>query len=320
MHTRSIFLFVIMWLSMDCLAQQPAQRGLRVVDSLSAAEKNVNRIILQKEVDSIINEYVRTLPKTEEEPLKEPVKEGQSLQTILSILIIVMLGSFMIYYFRQQKKRTMSPQPGTVEKENAKKLKTGLPVESRIADLKGELLRLTKENESLNRVIKEYNGIQREYNSLKHGMLKVYKIRNYPGYDKSKQESAAIQGVLNTEQVIAAYAFEKFLKPILVIADANKNSPARTSAADKEKILDLLVSLSLLYIEYLYLRVNDLSIGGKMIERIRGFEKGNGLDASLLKKLDTEFGSRALVIKLALKDAGLDHLVYPVFDETNLNN
>ena len=63
-----------------------------------------------------------------------------------------------------------------------------------------------------------------------------------------------------------------------------------------------------------------MSIGGKMVERIQGLSNGNGLDAALLKKLNTEFGSRALVIKIALEKTGLHQLSYPVFDETNLNN
>jgi hypothetical protein len=129
-----------------------------------------------------------------------------------------------------------------------------------------------------------------------------------------------MQGVLDTENIVANYAYEKFLKPILGITDANKNSPARMSTADRERLLDLLVSLSLLYIEYLYLRINDLSIGGQMVERIKGFSNGNGIDAALLKKLNTEFGSRALVIKMALEKTGVSKLSYPVFDETNLNN
>ena len=129
-----------------------------------------------------------------------------------------------------------------------------------------------------------------------------------------------MQSVLDTENIVANYAYEKFLKPILVITDTNKNSPARLNDTDREKLLDLLVSLSLLYIEYLYLRVNDLSIGGKMVERIKGFAGGNGIDNSLLKKLSSEFGSRALVIKMALNKVGIQRLTYPVFDETNLNN
>jgi hypothetical protein len=68
------------------------------------------------------------------------------------------------------------------------------------------------------------------------------------------------------------------------------------------------------------LRVSELSIGGKMVERIRGLAGGNGPDPSLLKKLNKENGSRALVMRLALDKAMLGKLSYPVFDETNLNN
>ena len=193
-------------------------------------------------------------------------------------------------------------------------------LENKIFDLNTELHKLSKENEGLNRVIKEYNGIQHEYDSLKHGILKTYKVKNYPGYDKTKDEMLAMQGVLQTENAVVNYAYEKFLKPILTITDANKNSPAKISTAERERLLDLLVSLSLLYIEYLYLRVNDLSVGGKMVERIKGCSNGNGPDISLLKKLNTEFGSRALVLKMALNKAELHQLSYPVFDETNLNN
>ncbi|MBL0131588.1 MAG: hypothetical protein IPP43_11065 [Chitinophagaceae bacterium] len=187
-------------------------------------------------------------------------------------------------------------------------------------DLNAELYKLSKENEGLNRVLKEYNGIQHEYDSLKQGILKAYKVKNYPGYDKTKDETNAIRGVLETENTVAKYAYEKFLKPILAITDANKNTPAKLSETDREKLLDLLISLSLLYIEYLYLRVNELSVGGTMVERIKGYGKGNGLDTSLLRKLNTESGSRALVLKMALRSAHLQQLSYPVFDETNLNN
>ena len=193
-------------------------------------------------------------------------------------------------------------------------------LETKIGELNAELLKLSKENEGLNRVVREYNGIQHEYDSLKHGLQKLYKVKNYPGYDKAKDEVLAMQGVFTTESSVANYAFEKFLKPVLAIADENKNNPAKMSETDQVKLLDLLVSLSLLYIEYLYLRVSDLSIGGTMVERIQGLAKGNGPDPALLKKLNMEFGSRALVIRMALSKASLQHLSYPVFDETNLNN
>ncbi len=251
------------------------------------------------------------------------------------IAIIVLLGFVIYLVYRHQHKinRTIA---GLNEKMKRPEFNAGnglhavtkekkakaapQSLENKIFDLNAELHKLSKENEGLNRVIKEYNGIQHEYDSLKHGILKTYKVKNYPGYDKTKDETLAMQGVLQTENSVANYAYEKFLKPILTITDANKNSPAKISTADRERLLDLLVSLSLLYIEYLYLRVNDLSIGGKMVERIKDCSNGNGPDISLLKKLNTEFGSRALVLKMALNKAELHQLSYPVFDETNLNN
>jgi TolA-binding protein len=307
------------------------------VDTLTAQEKiNRNPVILKAELDSLIKQFNDSQPQ---QVVKEPVKEttDNTNQFIMAGLfaIITLLGFVIYMFYRHQHKinRTIAGlnekakqtesgggnAPHVVAKEKKGK-STPQSLESKINDLNAELNKLSKENEGLNRVIKEYNGIQHEYDSLKHGILKAYKVKNYPGYDKTKDEMLAMQGVLQTENSVAAYAYEKFLKPILAITNANKNSPAKINAAEQEKLLDLLVSLSLLYIEYLYLRVNDLSIGGKMVERIQGLSKGNGLDATLLKKLNTEFGSRALVIKMVLDRVELHQLSYPVFDETNLNN
>lgn len=317
------------------MAQQPAVKGIKIADTLTAEEKkSTGRVILRSELDSLIIRYQQAqIQPAEKGPVKEIVVSSPGILQGLSLFIIILLGAATLISYRQQRRLSnkLDLLNGVPEKKgevsvtnpslaNQKKGKLSVSaLESKIIELKSELFKLSKENEGLNGVIKEYNGIQHEYDSLKHGLLKSYKVRNYPGYDKSKDEKAAMQGVLFTENAVASYAYEKFLKPILAIADANKNSPARTTAAEREKLVNLLVSLSLLYIEYLYLRVNELSIGGKMVERIQGFSKGNGVDTGLLKKLDTEFGSRALVIKMALKNAGLDHLAYPVFDETNLN-
>jgi hypothetical protein len=127
---------------------------------------------------------------------------------------------------------------------------------------------------------------------------------------------------LSTEKSVAMHAFEKFLKPIIQIADANKNNPAKISKEDSDKLLELLISLSLYYIEYLYLRINELSVGGNIVQRIggNGNGNGNGIDPALLKKLNTEHGSRALTLRMALNKAGIDKLSYPVFDDTDLNN
>jgi len=337
MRYKIYFSFFLLFFSMALFAQQPDAKHIRIVDTLTIQEKtNRNPVILKSELDSMIKQFNASQPQ---QVIKKPEKEtsDNTNQYIMAgqFAIIALLGFVIYLFYRHQQKINLAiaavnnkaKQPETnngnglpvITKEKKGK-RASQSLESKISDLNAELNKLSKENEGLNRVIKEYNGIQHEYDSLKHGILKAYKVKNYPGYDKTKDETIAMQGVLQTENSVAAFAYEKFLKPILAITDANKNSPAKLSSADQEKLLDLLVSLSLLYIEYLYLRVNDLSIGGKMVERIQGLGKGNGLDAALLKKLNTEFGSRALVIKMALNKAELHQLSYPVFDETNLNN
>lgn len=316
-------------------ADKPAVKHLRIADTLTPQEKlSRNTVILRSELDSLLKEANANQPV---QLVKEPEPElvNAASQYILPGLIVIIALLVLVIYllFRNQhtihqkiaslQEKTKQPEAALSSQSQPKEKKgKALPqtVEAKISDLNAELNKLLKENEGLNRVIKEYNGVQHEYDSLKHGILKAYKVKNYPGYDKNKNDNMAMQGVLETENAVAVFAYEKFLKPILAIADANKNSPAKINAADREKILDLLLSLSLLYIEYLYLRVNELSIGGNMVERIQGLSKGKALDISSLKKLSTEFGSRALVIKLALDKISLNRLSYPVFDETNLNN
>ena len=335
-HKIYISLFMVLFTAVS-FAQRPDTQHIRIVDTLTAKERSIrNTVILKAELDSLIKVYnANQVQQLVQQPVKE--KETSTNQYILIALIaVIALLGFVIYMFyrhqqkinktitalnERSKQASSSFDNGQYSVNKERKGKTSpQTLEAKISDLNAELHKLSKENENLNRVIKEYNGIQHEYDSLKHGMLKAYKVKNYPGYDKAKDETLAMQGVLETENAVAIYAYEKFLKPILAITDVNKNSPAKINTTDREKLLDLLVSLSLLYIEYLYLRVNDLSIGGKMVERIKSLSNGKGIEASLLKKLNTEFGSRALVIKMALTKAELHHLSYPVFDETNLNS
>ena len=334
MRNKIAITVLLIAMSAVAFAQHPVEKSIRIVDTLSATEKTGrNPVLLKTELDSLVKLYAPvTIPGQTGEPLKETLYVSIPFLLPGLVIIVGLIGFIIFLFYRHHQKMSTaisglserSKEPvaaingATLSKE--KKGRISLQsLETKIADLDAELHKLSKENEGLNRVIKEYNGIQHEYDSLRHGILRAYKVKNYPGYDKTKHESVAMQAVLDTENTVAAYAYEKFLKPILAISDANKNSPARITKADQEKLLDLLVSLSLLYIEYLYLRVNDLSIGGKMVERIQSFSKGNGLDPSLLKKLNTEFGSRALVIKMTLEKANLNRLSYPVFDETNLN-
>lgn len=325
MRNKLIILFLFGAIASGLHAQQPVTRHIRIADTLTAQEKtNRNPVILQSELDSLIKVYNATNVQQVVKDLPVEAKKDFSSYIFIALTVVMVLFGLiavMIYRHQQKINKTIGGLSKEQQPVKAGKGKSSpQTLESKISDLNAELHKLSKENEGMSRVIKEYNGIQHEYDSLKHGMQKAYKVKNYPGYDKAKDETLAMQGVLETENMVANYAYEKFLKPILSITDANKNSPARLSAVDKEKLLDLLVSLSLLYIEYLYLRINDLSIGGRMVERIRGFSNGNGIDAALLKKLNIEFGSRALVMKMALEKTGVTRLSYPVFDETNLNN
>lgn len=321
-------LFIVLLLTVlvsGMYAQQPVARHIRIADTLTAQEKaNRNPVILQSELDSLIKTYNAAQEQQIVKDIPVEVKKDFSSYIFIALTaVMVLLGLIAVMIYRHQQKLNKTIGGLNKEQQPVKAGKGKLSpqvLESKINDMNAELHKLSKENEGMSRVIKEYNGIQHEYDSLKHGMEKAYKVKNYPGYDKAKDETLAMQGVLETENAVANYAYEKFLKPILSITDANKNSPARLSTADREKLLDLLVSLSFLYIEYLYLRINDLSIGGRMVERIRGFSNGNGIDATLLKKLNIEFGSRALVMKMALEKTGVTRLSYPVFDETNLNN
>jgi hypothetical protein len=332
----SLFLLLV---TAGMYAQQD-KNSIRIVDTLTTQEKtNRNPVILKTELDSLIKQYnISQVPVQLNEPVKE-VKDNISMYMFIVMIIVLLLIGWLLYlFYRHQKKlnrvvvnlyrqlqyaginsNSSVTSPISLKEKNKTKIATQV-LEKKITDLNAELHKLTKENESLNRVVKEYNGIQHDYDSLKHGISKTYKVRNYPGYDKDKEDTPVFQAVLETENYVANYAYEKFLKPILAITDSNKNNPAKINAENSEKLLDLLVSLSLLYIEYLYLRVNDLSIGGKMVERIQGLKNGNGLDRSLLKKLNTEHGSRALVLRIVLDKTRLHQLSYPVFDETDLNN
>jgi len=332
MRYKILIVLVIGLTGSGAYAQQPDVKTIRIVDTLTVQEKTSrNPVILRSELDSLVRQFNNAHPVQVQ--LKEPVKETNGdtqIYMLAAVVVTLLLLAWLLYLFYRHQKKFNSTVAGFKRQLKYPDLYSDLPatknktaaktLENKISDLNAELHKLTKENEGLNRVLKEYNGIQHEYDSLKHGISKAYKVKNYPGYDKTKADNSIMQGVLDTEASVATYAYEKFLKPILVITDTNKNNPAKISEEDRQKLVDLLVSLSLLYVEYLYLRVNDLSIGGKMVERIQGFSNGNGLNPSLLKKLNTEHGSRALALRMALDKTGIHKLSYPVFDETDLNN
>jgi hypothetical protein len=304
--------------------QQPDKTRIRIVDTLTKQERSTRTPVISKaELDSMIQLYNAGLPQVQQKiPVKEVVTEIPYWIPVAGIagLVIIMILLYWLFDYHKRFTRTVSDLKRLIQNfefyaatestgnTTERSSKTRAALEKKINELTAELEKQKKNNAaSLD-----------EYESIKEAFAEVYKIRNYPSYDKEKGEGQVIKELLTTERSVANHAFEKFLKPFISIADANKNNPAKISEADREKMLELLISLSLYYIEYLYLRVNDLAVGGNIVQRISS--NGKGIDPALLKKLNTEHGSRALALRMALNKAGIDKLSYPVFDETDLNN
>lgn len=341
MKHKIIFLFLCWMFSNSLPAQQsPGKTAIRIVDTLTPQDKNNrNPVILRSELDSLIRLYTTSQAQLKiQEPVKEPEKQMTNYVSWIGIAALLIIAGLLYMLFRNQRKfdQTISSlkkqvqhlqlsayssaeEPNSAAGNNMKNKNSAPALEKKIQSLSAQLEMAEKENQELEIMLDEYTHIKQDFESVKQQMTHIYKIRNYPGYDKQKSETEIVKGMLDTERSIALYAYEHFLKPVLAIVDANKNNPAKISSEDQQKLLELLISLSLLYSEYLYLRVNDLAVGGKMVERIAGLRNGNGVDAALLKELNTEHGSRALVLRMVLDKSSIHHLSYPVFDETNLN-
>lgn len=333
----SIFFCLI---TCSLLAQEPEKKSIRIVDSLTAQEKdNRNTVILKSELDSLISLHYASLPKTlPQEPVAKAGNQVPAYLLITGIAALLAIAFLLYVLFRKQKKfqRTVSIlnrqiqhlelaaySSGAIADANSgNKGKNKVSVQSlekKIQELTARLETTAGEKEELETLLAESTKIRHDFESVKQQMMEVYKIRNYPGFNKEKTETEIVKSLLDTERSVALYAYEHFLKPVMAIADANKNNPAKINPEEREKLLNLLISLSLLYSEYLYLRINDLSVGGKIVERIGSLKNGNNIDPALLKELSTEHGSRALVLRMVLDKTLVQNLSYPVFDETNLN-
>ncbi len=336
MQYKSIILVFFCLMAVVVQAQQPDRKQIRIVDTLTQLEKNNrNPVILRSEMDSMMQlrlDSLKLQQQSEPEQEKEKVEASVSpwmIAMLAALLFIIVLLYFLlrnqnrfrktVVYLNRQVSQLEFAMLAEGSKNKEKDAKSNLQVEKKSVNILAELEKLQQENQRLTALVKEYSQAKEDYEGLKQHIVSVYKIKNYPGYDRAKTESALLKGFLDTERSVAVYAYDHFLKPVIAIVDANKNNPAKISKEDSEKVLQLLLSLSFLYTEYLYLRVNELSVGGKMVERIKGFSNGNGLDLSLLKELNTEHGSRALALRMALDKMNIRHLAYPVFDETNLN-
>ena len=316
-------LFFSVWVSGHS-QQQPDKRKLRIVDTLTTQERNNrNPVILKAELDSMIQLYMAGLPPVKpQEPVKEIVKEIPEWIIITSVLslAIVALLLYQLFNYHKRLTKTVSDLKRLIQHFEfyAASAGTADPKEKTATKKSSVEKRLNELTEELEKQKASYAAVMHEYGLIKQSIAEVYKVRNYPLFDKTKSEDQIIQDLLKTEKTVANHAFEKFLKPLLAIADANKNNPARISPEDSERMLELLISLSLYYVEYLYLRVNDLAVGGNIVQRIGS--NGKGIDPALLKKLNTDHGSRALALRMALNKSGISKLTYPVFDETDLNN
>ena len=341
MNHKLIILLFLCLVAGRLFAQEPEKKSIRIVDTLTAQERdNRNTVILRSEMDSLIRLYNASQPKIFPQESKKIIAENQVPAYLLIIGIAALLAiAFLLYIlFRNQKKfhRTVSVlnrqiqhlelaaySSGSIADSNSGNKIKGkasiLNLEKKIQSLTAQLEKATKENQGLEASLTENTHIRHDFESVKQQMMEVYKIRNYPGFNKEKTETEIVKSLLDTERSVALYAYEHFLKPVMAIADANKNNPAKINPEEREKLLNLLISLALLYSEYLYLRINDLSVGGKIVERIGSLKNGNNIDPALLKELSTEHGSRALVIRMVLDKTSIQNLSYPVFDETNLN-
>ena len=339
MHYKIIISLLFCLFAGCLLAQHPETKYIRIGDTLTAQEKvNRNTVILKSELDSLIQLYNNNLPKTiPQEPVQKT--ESRLSEYLLWMAIVLLLGITVLLHilFRQQKRFNQtvyslnrhiqhleltgfSTNTNEIGAGSKLKGKTSLPgLEKKIQSLSVQLEKATKDNQELEQLVKEYTSSKQDFEMVKQQMMEVYKIRNYPGFTKEKSETEIVKSLLDTERAVALYAYEHFLKPVLAIADANKNNPGKINPEERGQMLNLLISLSLLYCEYLYLRINDLSVGGKIVERIGSLQNGNNIDPALLKDLDIEHGSRALVLRMVLDKTALQHLSYPVFDETNLN-
>ncbi len=341
-----LFFLVLFSLLTASLYAQPTPKPIRVVDTLTKLEKkNRNPILLRSEIDSIIKAYeatkIKDEPKTDTTVLKKevvpPIQQKNSISTwtVAAFVILILLAGLLVWMFYKQQKR-FGKVSGELQKNikllefyskypmngeaNLYDKKLISDMQTKTKDLTTKIEKLKTENESLNAVVKEYKRTQGELETLIKTIGKTFKVKKYPGINDGKTELESLVGVFETEKDFTNHVYESYLKPVISIADANKNNPTGITKEQQDKMIELLISLSLLYIEYLYLRVNELSVGGNMVQRINDIKKGLKPDPSLLKKLNTQNGSRALVLHLALDRMNLHNLSYPVFEETNLNN
>src|SRR5688572_21097298 len=207
MNFKLIISILFCLVSCSLVGQEPEKKSIRIVDTLTLQEKdNRNTVILKSELDSLISLYNASQPKTIPQ---EPVvtSENQLPINLLIIAIGALLAiAFLLYIlFRNQKKfqRTVSIlnkqiqhlelaaySSGNIADANGsnKMKKSSIPsLEKKIQSLTTQLEKATKDNEELETLVSESTNIRHDFESVKQQMMEVYKIRNYPGFDRSEE-------------------------------------------------------------------------------------------------------------------------------------
>jgi hypothetical protein len=329
------------------LHAQTDSTRIRLVDSLTAEQKaSHNRVLLRSELDSLLKKFGRqneTPPQEASTNTVTPTHDDDTAMWTLvaalnAVLLLILYGIYRSNKNAQHITRLLERQHHQVDKlvqqapsgslKEPAKADTGkagaqkqkmATLEAKILEQTKAIEQLTAENNQLLEDVKEMDGFKTMYQELVEGITKTFKVKNYPAHGELKSEHERLLLWLETEKAFTINVYEKYVKPIHAILEANKRDPAHTPDDEKNRLTELLVSVSLLYMEYLYLRVAELSIGGKIVDRINLIKKAAAINAAHLKQLDVEHGSKALVLHLALQEKNIGPLSYPVLDETNLN-
>ncbi len=261
MRYKFFLLFLFAFFSASMYAQTET-KNIRIVDTLTPQEKKSrNPVILRSELDSLIRLHEASIVKP---PVLEPVKEEKDNSTIwllAGIFVMLAAAALLVGLFFQQRKRFANISDHLIRQlrqlefqvnlsangmtnENDKKLISDMQTKTR--DLNVRLEKLKGENESLNAVLKEYSRTQNEYEALIKTISKTFKVKKYPGASEGRSDIETLIGLFETERSFTAHVYEQFIKPITAIVDANKNNPANISKEQQDKLLELLISLSLL--------------------------------------------------------------------------
>jgi hypothetical protein len=347
-RTSKLVVCLMLFIGSTGLYAQTDSTRIRIADTLSAEQKKShNRVLLRSELDSLLKLYSKPVePQQQIEPTNTVTETPINTATwpvLIGLGITLLLLVYGIYRTSKHTQRitnTLERQKLHIEQlllqQQNSPAGAAAPVKpepvkggtqkSKLASLETKILeqtraleKLTAENEQLMDDVKDMAGFKTMYQEVVEGITKTFKVKHYSPNGEGKSEHELLMQWLDTERAFTTNVYEKYVKPVHTILDANKKDPAHTPADEKNRLAELLVSVSLLYMEYLYLRVAELSIGGKIVDRINLIKKASAINASTLKQLDVEHGSKALVLHLALREKNIGPLSYPVLDETNLN-